>query len=378
MSGAKDPRSRAEIIRKRRSAAAAQVADFNSEFENLKLALELEKEDYNPQDYASLQAALTRIGLILDSLFRDISEISAKQVPEKVLDQQAFDLIQPALRIETRSNDFRHLVSEAKKQKVKLDLPRQSAAGNLDQAQQKRFLLENSLKQTQQIVEELERARAETYPEIFAAFSTAKREFLAGSQLLDGSKQALLRKSYGEGEDLAKRAWRILESCNLKLDLVQQAGKTFANAPHQAAEALDESLHELTRLRSFLAARAGLLNQEPNALLLPAVTKIGEARRAIKALSPDYEVCIRLAGEAASLLKTLEETISGEAERLGNAREGAANALRQMEEAVQLARLTLNNQKQVPVKATQLYQEARSIRESLLAVSYTHLTLPTT
>ncbi len=214
-------------------------------------------------------------------------------------------------------------------------------------------------------MEKLGQAGIKNYPELLAALNTSRREFLAATQLVEGARQALLGKRFRQAEDLARRALQILESSGAKLNLVRQVGEEFSLAPQQASQALEESLRELSQAKTLLAGQAEVLDQEPNAFLLPALQKIGEARRAIKATPPQYSLCLRLSKEAVLLLKETVGKVGSEIERLKNARTGARSALHQMEEAVQLARLTLNNQQQVPVRANELYRQARQERDNL-------------
>lgn len=370
MPGVKEARARAEAVHKRRMTASASVTDLNTELEDLKLALELEASDYQPADFASLKSVLDRAQAVMDNLFRDINEIQAHPVPERLNDyRQEFDLVQPALRIESRAAEMRHWLQETRAKKAELDKPRQTAGGNIELAQRHRLETEAEFSEVKSLVEQMREAGAENFPEVSAALLTAQRELSTGGQLVDGARQALSRKSYREGDDLANRARRLFESSQSKIGMIKIAGADFARAEQDAAKALNEALRKLNEAKATLTARAALLSDDPNTYLQAAVQRIGEARRASRATPPQWVTCLRLSKEATSLIEITVTQAANEVEKLKTGRMAARETLGQLQEAVQLARITINSQKSVPVKANNLYIEARNLRDRLVEQS---------
>jgi hypothetical protein len=369
MPGAKEAKVRAEAVNKRRMAAAALVTDLNTELEDFKLALELEAGEYQPADLAAINALLARAQGVMDNLFQDINELSARPMPERINDQQAFELVQPALRIESRSGEMRRWLQETRQKKEELDRPRQTASGNVDNAQRRRLQVDATLREIQNLVEQMRQAGAENFPEVSAALITAQREILTAVQLVDGARQVILRKSYREAEDLAMRAQRLFDSAAAKLDMIKLASADFANASKDADDALAEALRKLNEAKATLIARVALLSGDPNVYLQAAVQRIGEARRAIKANPPQYVSCLRLSKEAISLIEDTVTQAATEVDRLKTGRLNARESLRQLQEAVQLTRITLNSQRSVPVRANELYVQARNERDRLLEQS---------
>jgi len=78
---------------------------------------------------------------------------------------------------------------------------------------------------------------------------------------------------------------------------------------------------------------------------------------------------MRLSKEAISLIEDTVSQAAREMERLKTGRVTARETLRQMQEAVQLTRITLNSQRSVPVKANNLYTQARNERDILVEQS---------
>jgi hypothetical protein len=366
MPGAKEARVRAEAVNKRRMAASALVADLNTELEDLKLALELEANEYQPTDLAAIKSPLSRAQAVMDNLFSDVKEITFKSMPDRITDQQAFELVQPALRIESRAVEMRRWLEEVRQKKTELDRPRQSAAGNVEQGQRHRLQVEAVFNEMRNLVEQMRQAGAENFPEVSAALITAQRELTTGGQLVDGARQAILRKSYREAEDLANRAQRLFDSSTSKLDMIRLAGADFQNASQEADDALALALRKLNEAKATLSARAALLSSDPNVYLHAAIQKIGEARRAIRATPPQSVTCLRLSKEALLLIDDTVAKATGEVERMKSGRMNAREGLRLLQEAVQTARITLNSQKRVPVKANELYTQARNERDRLL------------
>jgi hypothetical protein len=107
------------------------------------------------------------------------------------------------------------------------------------------------------------------------------------------------------------------------------------------------------------------LSSDPHVYLQAAIQRIGEARRAIKSNPPQYVSCLRLSKEAISLITDTVGQAAVEVEQLKTGRLAAREGLRQLQEAVQLTRITLNSQKSVPVKANELYTQARNERDRL-------------
>ncbi|NWJ96857.1 MAG: hypothetical protein HXX20_13820 [Chloroflexi bacterium] len=365
MPGAKEAKARAEAITKRRMLASALVTDLNTEFEDLKLTLELEADEYQSADLASLKVPLERAQAVLDNLFRDISEITGRPLPERVNDQQAFELVQPALRIESRVAEMRHWLEETRQKKTELDRPRQTASGKVEAVQRQRLQVDATFSEMCNLVEQMRLAGAENFPEVSAALITAQRELLTAGQLVDGGRQALQRKGYREAEDLALRSQRLLESCSAKFDMIRLAGTNFSHASQDAEDALTEALRQLTEAKALLTARAALLSSDPNVYLQGAIQRIGEARRAIKINPPQYVTCLRLSKEAISLITDTVAQAAVEVEQLKTGRLAAREGLRQLQEVVQLTRITLNSQKSVPVRANELYVQARNERDRL-------------
>jgi len=369
MPGAKDAKTRAEMVNKRRMTASALVTDLNTAFEDLKLTMELEAGEYQPADLALIKAPLERAQSLLNNLFSDIQEITLHAVPDRITDQQAFQFVQPALRIESRAMEMRRWLEETRYKKAELDKPRQAAGGSIERVQHKRLQAEANFSEVRGLVEQMKQAGAENYPEVSAALITAQRELVTAQQLVEGARQAVLRKGFREAEDLVSRAQRLFDSSGAKFDMIRLAGADFAHAAEDADDALAEAMRGLNEAKTTLTARASLLSSDPNIYLQAAIKKIGEARRAIKTNPPQYVTCMRLSKEAISLIEDTVSQAAREMERLKTGRVTARETLRQMQEAVQLTRITLNSQRSVPVKANNLYTQARNERDILVEQS---------
>lgn len=357
--GKKEARERAQIVQKRRMSAAALIHDLETALNDATFGVELDKNEYQPSDVAKLQAPLDRARQLLNTIYTDLTEINNRPLPEMVTEIEAYQLMQPVLRVESRVNEVRSELKKAAEIRDSLDLPRQTAKSNIEAAERKRLQNASALQDTRQIVRQMQEGRAENAPEVAAAFLTAEREITTANQLVQAAQLALTRKGWREANDLADRANRLFGSAQDKIESVKAAGQDFAHAAADAQVLLDRALQRLNEAKTQLTAKATLISGDPNLYLQKSVQYLGEARRALKQNPPQAMTAYRLATEGNSLIEEALAQADDEMRRLKNGRIEARAALQQLHEAILAARTQLSNQQVVPVASNDMYRQAR-------------------
>ena len=363
--GRKEGRERAQAVQKRRLQAAALVPDLKTLLGDTAFGLELDKYDYQASDVTKLQAPLDRARQIVNCIYNDLTEINNTQIPEKISEMEAYQLMQPALRVESRAREVREAVKQAADFKNNLDVPKQNAKGQIDIVERKRLQTSSIVQDTRNIVRQLQEGRAENAPEIAAAYLTAEREITAANQLISAAQQALARKAWREAFDLSQRAGYLFGSAQEKIETVREAGQEFAHVAADAQALLDRTLQKLSAARTELTAKAALISDEPDFYLQRSVQRIGEARRALKQTPPQAMSAYRLATESNSLIEEALAQAKDEMQRLKSDRSEARQALRELQETVQTARSQLSSQRVVPVASNEMYRQARHEYERL-------------
>lgn len=363
--GKKEARERAQIVQKRRFSAAAAVSDMEQQLNDAVFGLELDKTDYQASDVTAMQAPFDRARQVISSIYHDLTDMNNTPVPAQISEMEAYQLMQPVLRVESRLNEVRNYLTQGNELKTKYDLPKQNAKGQVDTAERKRLNTASTLPNTRNFVQQMQSGRAENAPEMAAAFLTAERETTAATQLVQAAQQALSRKGWRDAVDLSDRACRMLDSAQERLRTIEIAGEQFAHAASDAQALLDSVLQKLQEAKVQLTAKAALLSNEPNDYLQYGVQQIGEARRALKQNPPQALAAYRLATEANTLIEEAVTQASEEVQRLKNNRLEARKSLQELQEAVQTARSQLSSQRVVPVAANELYKQARSEYEQL-------------
>jgi hypothetical protein len=374
--GKKEQKARAEDVQRRLMSASAMTHDLDLEYNELKFWLEIDGQNFQPSDLKNIQSYTEKAYDLLQSIYMDVNQISGRPTPERLKIQEANELVQPALRIEAKAREFKQWVEKAKQAKDKLDTPRMNAADVLALADRKRLQAESELAQARQQVWELEAGRAENYPEAKAALTTAEREILAGTQMVQAGHQALLRKSFREAYDLAERSQKILESGIGRFVTIKFAIDKNRQASTDAEDALDKALRRMQEVKDILAARAKLISTMPQTYMQSAIQRIGEARRACKSNPPQFMTAFRLANEGLTLLDQALERANEETRNLRSARLKARELSRQLSEAVAEARSLINNRQTVPVRANEMFRKARDSRERLAAQDIDELGYP--
>jgi hypothetical protein len=363
--GAKEAKTRAEAVLKRRTAATALTTDLDLDLQDLQVSFELAEKDYQPGDLADFRTALERAQSLMAQIYNDVSMIADNPVPERITDGQAFELVQPALRIEARAQEVRKVFEKAHQVHRELSKPRENAAGMIAEAEQRRLQTEIALTSCRTIAQRLKAAYSEVYPKVEAALLTAESETQAANQMVTSSRQALNRRSWREAHDLARRSITLFESASGKFDLIRQADSDYGQAAQEADDVLAAALRRLNEVRATLTSQAALLTNDPNYYLSAGVQRLGEARRAYKANPPQYVTALNLAKEATALLDQAVIQANDEIEKLRRNRQEARQNLALLNEAVQNLRITINSQRSVPTKATRYYEQARAERTRL-------------
>ncbi len=363
--GGKEGKVRADAVIKRRTVAAAMTTDLDLELQDLQVSLQLDAKDFNASDLANFQSTLERAQAIMAQIYNDINVIADRPVPERITDAQAYEFIQPALRIESRAQEVKHWFAQAAKARDALSQPREEADDKIAAAEGQRLQAEHSLATARQIAEQLKAAYAENFPQVQAALATASSEVQAASQMVISARLALGRRSWKEAFDLARRSATLFDSAAAKFQLIQSAETDYSQAAQDADEALAEALRRLNTARSFFADQARLISADPIFYLRPVVQRIGEARIAYKGNPPQYVTALRLAREALILLEQAQNRLAQEVQRLQQSRFDARENLTALNECVQNLRYTLNSQRSVPVKAKELYEKARQERDKI-------------
>lgn len=366
MPGGKEAKIRAEAVTKRRNSASALVSDLDLEMDDLRVSLELDSKDYPAADLKKFRDLVERCNSLMQLIYGDVTFMAQRPVPERITEQQAFELVQPALRIEGRVPEVKQLFEKARDARRELTQPRDEAAGHIADAERRRLQAEIDMAALGGVIEQLKAAYAENYPQANAAFQTASSEVKAASQMVSSARQALDRKSWREANDLARRAGVLFDSAASKFSLIRTSQSDYTSASQEADDAIQDALQRLNIARTRLQEQGAILSHEVNYYLGPAVQRLGEARRAYHAKPPQYVTALRLAKEALTLLEQGITTANEEVYKLSGARMEAHSLLTQLNDAVQNLRVTLNSMRTVPVKANELYTKARDVRDRLL------------
>src|SRR4051794_16818481 len=125
--GAKEGKMRADAVIKRRTSAAAMTTDLDLELQDLQVSLQLDSKEFQPADLADFRNKLERAQAIMAQIYNDVNLIADRPVPERITDAQAYEFIQPALRIEARAQEVRHWFTQAAKARDLLSQPREEA-----------------------------------------------------------------------------------------------------------------------------------------------------------------------------------------------------------------------------------------------------------
>lgn len=363
--GRKGDEMRAKDVYRRLMAASAMTTDLSLEVDALKTDLELAELDHQPQDLKTLRSYLDKASDLLNTIYLDVNEITGQQLPERVSDMEAYQFVQPALRIEAKAQELRQWLTRANDAKTKLDQPRVNSDKIMTAAERKRLQADAELAEARRIVSALQASRAENYPEASAALLTAEREIFAGSQMVHAAQQAIGRKAYREAVDLAERSQKILDSGINRFFTIKQANQEHTRAADAADEALQKALQRLQEAKNTLAVRASLLTQDPNAYLQSVVQRIGEARRAFRANPPQHMTTYRLATEALTLIDDILSRADEETRLIRDSRINARQLNQQLLDAVLEVRQLINSRQSVPVRANELYTRARAERDRL-------------
>lgn len=357
---------RAELVTKRRNAAAAMTTDLDLEMQDLQVSLELDSKDYPPADLATFRKAVERATAIMAEIYNDVTALANNPVPERITDVQGYELTQPALRIEARAVELRRVLEKARQARTEVNKPREEANGVIAEAERHRLQAEIEMSSVRAIAEELKTAYAENYPTVEAAMLTANSEMQAATQMVTSARLAMNRKSWREAVDLARRAGTVFTSAASKFELVRLSQADYSHAEKEADDALAAALRQLNTARTVLMAQASTLIYEANHYLSPAVQRVGEARRAFKANPPQYVTALRLAKEAQAMIEQSLSLANEEASKIQQSRMDARQSLQQLQEAVHNLRVNINYQRTVPVKANAYYDQARAERDRLL------------
>lgn len=363
--GKKEARERAQVVQKRRFSAAAAVSDMEQQLNDALFGLELDKTDYQASDVAAMQAPFDRARQVISVIYTDLAQMNNTPVPDKITEMEAYQLMQPVLRIESRLNEVRNFLTQGSELKTKYDLPKQNAKGQVDAAERKRLHVSGMLQDARSIVQQMQSGRAENAPEMAAAYLTAERETVAATQLMQAAQQAVVRKGWREAVDLSDRAARMLGSAQDRLHTIEIAGEQFAHAATDAQALLDSVMQKLQDAKTQLTAKANLLSNEPNDYLQYGVQQLGAARRALKQNPPQAINAYRLASEANTLIEEAVMQANDEVQRLRNNRLEARQSLQELKEAVQNAGSQLSHARVTPVAANELYKQARSEYQQL-------------
>lgn len=368
--GSKEAKMRAEAVSHRRMSAAALTTDIDLELQDLQVSMQLDSKEFSTTDadMVNFKRNLDRAQSIMAQIYNDINLIADHPVPERITDQQAYEYVQPALRIESRCNEVRRWLGEAAKYRDALGKPREEAADKIEAAEGQRLQSEQALANSRQVADRLKAAYAENYPQVEAALATASSEVMAASQMVTSARMALGRKSWREAFDLARRSSTLFDSASGKFQLIQSADQDYGQAAQDADDSLALALRKLNEMRSFFNDQARLVNSDPAFYLSPVVQRIGEARRAFKGIPPQppqYVTALRLAREALILLEQAQDRLTQEVQRLQQSRLDARENLAALNDTVQNLRYTLNSQRSVPVRAKELYEKARLERDKI-------------
>jgi hypothetical protein len=364
--GNKEGKMRAEAVIKRRTAAAALTTDIDLELQDLQVSLQLNQKEFQPADLVNFRSTLERAQAVMNQIYNDVNLIADHPVPERITDAQAYEYIQPALRIEARAQEARHWFALAAKARDELNQPRVEADDKITAAEGQRLQAEQALANARQIATRLKAAYAENYPQVEAALTTASSEVQAANQMVIAARLALGRKSWREAFDLARRSSALFDSAAAKFQLIQTAEADYGLAAQEADDALREALSRLSAAHQPFSDQASIISADPVFYLNPVVQRVGEARRAYKGTPPQYVTALRLAREAITLLDQAQARLNQEVQRLQQSRVDARENLAALNECVQNLRYTLNSQRSVPVKAKRLYEQARQERDKLL------------
>lgn len=357
---------RADAVIKRRTSAAAMTTDLDLELQDLQVSLQLDSKEFPPADLADFRHKLERAQAIMAQIYNDVNVIADRPVPERITDAQAYEFIQPALRIEARAQEVRHWFTQAAKARDLLSQPREEADDKITAAEGQRLQAEQALADARQVAERLKAAYAENFPQVEAALATASSEVQAASQMVISARLAVGRKSWREAFDLARRSATLFDSAAAKFQLIQSAESDYSQAAQDADDALAQALRNLNAARPFFADQARLISVDPVFYLRSVVQRIGEARIAYKGNPPQYVTARRLAREALILLEQAQDRLTQEVQRLQQSRLDARENLSALNECVQNLRYTLNSQRSVPVKAKELYEKARTERDKII------------
>ncbi len=373
--GKKEGLDRAKAVSQRRSLAMTMTTDLDSELAEVRVTLELDAPTYQPSDLESIKKPFSQAQRLMDEIYAEVNMIMGQTMPDRLTDTQAYEFVQPALRIESKAAELRNWLKQAREVKAKLDRPKTQIQNSLTLADRKRLSAEAELSQAHNLVDQMKEARAENYPQASAALLTAEREISAASTMVNAAQQAVLRNAYREALDLTQRAASMFDSGINKLGTVKIAGRDFERAADTADDMLQKALSHLQEAKTELTDRAAILSADPNTYFSAAVQRIGEARRAFKATPPQAMTCYRLATEAITLIDDALERAREEVRRLRDGRINARSLLQKLQEAVADTRLAINEKQAVPIKAKDLYTSARDERDRLLQLVIDKLSL---
>ncbi|NWJ47509.1 MAG: hypothetical protein HXX08_16750 [Chloroflexi bacterium] len=373
--GKKEAQDRAEAVSRRRNVAAAQVTDLDSALAEIRISTELDAPYYRPSELDSLKKLVERGQLMLDDLFKEVAQMTASSVGERITDQEAYMLVQPAMRIEAKAAEMRQHLQHATDLKKKLDRSRQNVDQSLVNVEKKKLNVDSALASARPVVEQMGLAHAEKYPETSAALLTSERETSAAAQLLAAARQAHQRSVFHEVLDLCQRADSMLDSAMSKLDSIKLAGKEFEKAAGEAEQKLQKALSRLQEVKNELESLTPIIKIEPNTYLFEAIQRIGEARRATKANPPQNLTCYRLSVEALNLLEDGLQRAVQEANRVKELLANSRSLVQQLQQAVISLRVTINEKQAVPVRASEFYAKAKDERDRLVQINIDSLNL---
>lgn len=370
MAGGKEAKMRADAVIKRRNSANAQITDLDLEMEDLRVSLQLDSKDYSADDIKAFREAVERCQNVINMIYNDVRYMADKPVPERINEQQAFEFMQPALRIEGRIPELKQYFEKARNLRNDLTKPRDEAAGNIADVERKRLQAEIDMASLAPVLEQMKAGYADTYPQMNAAFMTANNEVKAATQMVVSARMALDRKSWREANDLARRAATIFDSAASKIRMVRSSQADFTIASTEADDALADAMSRLKVARQRLTEQVGMPVEDVNRYLNPSVQKLGEARRAYSTNPPQHMTALRLAKESLSLLEQGLILANEEVYKVSAVRAEAHEALRQLNDVVGNLRITLNSMRTVPVRANDCYRQSRDIRDRLMAQEF--------
>ncbi|MEI7556040.1 hypothetical protein [Candidatus Chlorohelix sp.] len=373
--GKKEAQDRAEAVSRRRNLAAAQVTDLDSALAEIRISTELDAPYYRPSELDSLKKLVERGQLMLDDLFKEVAQMTVSSVGERITEQEAYMLVQPALRIEAKAAEMRQQLQRATDLKKKLDRSRQNVDQSLDNVEKKRLNVDSALANARSVVEQMGLAHAEKYPETSAALLTSEREASAATQLIIAARQSNQRSVFHEALDLCQRADSMLDSAMTKLDSIKLAGKEFEKAAGEAEQTLQKALSRLQEVKNELDSLTPVIKIDPNTYLFDAIQRIGEARRATKANPPQDLTCYRLSVEALNLLEDGLQRAVQEANRFKELQANSRSLVQQLQQAVISLRVTINEKQAVPVRASEFYSKAKDARDRLVQINIDSLSL---